>query len=89
MITITNNEFGEVESFNDHMHAQISHHRVDENYVDEICGLFFEIGTNCGNIRSAMFDEELKVESMTIVASYEAIVRIYHEVVRDLEKCVD
>ena len=41
----TNDEFGEVEIVNEHMHAQIYNHKVDENYVDEICGLFFEIRT--------------------------------------------
>ena len=43
------------------MHAKIYHHKVDENYVDEICGIFFETRIDCGNMESAMFDEELKV----------------------------
>jgi len=28
------NDFGEFEIVNEHMHAWVSHHRVDENYVD-------------------------------------------------------
>jgi len=65
----TNDEFGEVENFNEHMHALIYNHKVDENYVDEICGLFFETRIDCGNMESAMFDEELKVEATIVVAS--------------------
>ena len=53
----TNDEFGEVEIVNEHMHAQIYHHKVDENYVHEICGLFLETRIDCGNMESAMFDE--------------------------------
>lgn len=29
----TTDEYGEIEIINQHMHAQISHNRVDENYV--------------------------------------------------------
>ena len=57
--------FGEVEIVNEieneHMHARISHHSVDENYVDDVCGFFFERRIDCGNMVSTMFDEELKV----------------------------
>ena len=65
----TNDEFGEVEIINEHKHAQINDHRVDENYFDEICGLFFETRIDCGNMESAMFDEELKVETTIVAAS--------------------
>ena len=64
-----NDEFGEVEIVNEHMHAQIYHHKVDENDVDEICGLFFETRIDRGNMESAMFDEELKVEATIVAAS--------------------
>lgn len=73
------NEFGEVEIFNVHMHAQISQHRVDENYVNDICGIFFETGTSLENIESAMYDEELKVEVPIIPTIYEAKVGTTHE----------
>ena len=43
----TTDGFGEVEIVNkienEHMHARISHHSVDENYIDDMCVLFFEI----------------------------------------------
>ena len=42
---------------------------MDENYVDEIFGFFFETRIDCGNMESAMFDEELKVEATTVAAS--------------------
>lgn len=80
----TNDEFGNVEIVNENMYAQISHHRVDENYVDEICGLFFEKRTNCGNMECAMFDKQLKVEANVVATSYEAIVGISHETMHDL-----
>ena len=35
-------EFGEVQFVNDHMHAQITHHRVDEHYVDDMCDFFLK-----------------------------------------------
>lgn len=44
------------------MHAHISQHRVDVHYVNDICGIFFETMIDSGNMVSAMFDEELKVE---------------------------
>lgn len=69
---------------NEHMHTRISHHRVDENYVDDICGIFFETWTEFGNMESAMFDEESKVEVVTIAASYEAKFGTTHEAVHDL-----
>lgn len=54
-------EFGEVEIVNEignqHMHARISHHSVDEHYIDDMCGFFFEIGIDCGNMVNEMFDE--------------------------------
>jgi len=66
------------------MHAQISHHRVDENYVDEMCGLFFEEKIQCGNMECSMFYEEVKAEAIIIIVIKESIVRIYHEAVCDL-----
>ena len=42
---------------------------MDENYVDEIFGLFFETRIDCGNMESVMFDEELKVEATTVATS--------------------
>jgi len=66
-------EFGEVRIVNQHLHAQISHHRVDEHYVDDMCGFFFETRIDCGNMVSTKFDEELKVEAATIATSYEAV----------------
>jgi len=50
-------EFGEVEIVNEHMHPQISHHRVDEPYVNDTYGIFFETWIDLGNMESAMFDE--------------------------------
>ena len=41
---------------NEHMHARISHHSVDEHYIDDMCGLFFETEIDCDNMVSAMFD---------------------------------
>ena len=81
---ITVDEFGEVEIVNEHMHVEISHHKVDGNYVDQICGPFFEIRTDCGSMESAMFYEESKVEAITVAITYEEIVVISHEVVCDL-----
>jgi len=73
----TTNGFGEVEIVNEieneYMNARISHHSVDENYVDDMRGFFFETGIDCGNIVSAMFDEELKVEAAFVAAIYEAV----------------
>jgi len=34
--------FGEVEIVNEHMHARISHHSVDEHYADDMCVFFYE-----------------------------------------------
>ena len=39
---------------------------MDKHYVDVMCGFFFEIGIDYGNMVSAMFDEELKVEVATV-----------------------
>jgi len=54
--------FGEVEIVNEidneHMHARISHHSVDEHYVDDMFGLFFETWIDCGNMVSAMFEKK-------------------------------
>jgi len=67
--------FGEVEIINQihnkYMHAQISHHSVDENYVDDMCALFFEAKNDySGNMVSGMFDETLKVEVTIVAARY-------------------
>lgn len=71
------------EIFNEHMHARISHHRVDDHYVDDMCGLFFETRIDYGNMVSVMFDEALKVEVAFVAARYETI-EIAHEAVHDL-----
>jgi len=76
-------EFGEVQFVNDHMHAQITHDRVDEHYVNDMCGFFFEIGIDCGNMVSVIFDEELKVDVATVAERYETF-GTAHEVVCDL-----
>lgn len=47
---VVTNEFGEVEIVNEHMHASISHHTVEENYVNENYGLIFEIGIDRGHM---------------------------------------
>ena len=76
----TTYEFGIV---NEHMHAWITHHRVDEHYVDDMCGFIFEIGIDCGNMVSAMFDEEMKAKASIVEESYE-VIGTTHEVVHDL-----
>jgi len=50
-------EFGEVGIVNEHFHAQISHHRVDEHYVYDMHGFFFETRIDCGNMVSSVFYE--------------------------------
>ena len=86
------NGFGEAEIVNEieneHMHARISHHGVDELYVDDMCGLFFETWIDCDNMVSTMFDETLKVEATTVVARYEAV-GIAHEGVCHLARVYD
>jgi len=45
-----------------------------------MCGFFFEIGIDCGNMVCTMFDEALKGEAAILVERYEAI-GIAHEAV--------
>jgi len=82
---------GEVEIFNEinneHIHAWISHHSVDENHVD-MCGFLLEIGIDSGNMVSEMFDETLKVEAATLSPRYEVVVSV-HEAVCHLETVDD
>lgn len=65
--------FNEVEIVNEHMHAQISHQRVDEHYVDVTYGFLSETGIDCGNMVNAMFDEEMKVEVVIMITRYETV----------------
>jgi len=62
-----------IEINNEYMHVRISHHSVDEHYVDDMCGFFFETRIDCDNTVNTMFDEELKVEVSTVAARYEAV----------------
>ena len=55
------------------MHARTSHHSVDEHYVNDMCGFFFETWMDCDNMVSAMFDETLKDEVAIVAARYEAV----------------
>jgi len=48
------------------MPTRISQHRVDEHYVNDMRGFFFEIGIDCGSMVSIMLDEELKVEASNV-----------------------
>lgn len=84
MNPIVGDEFGQVEIVNERMHASISHHRVDENYVDDTCGLFFEMGIDYVNMENVVFAEELEVEVVTVTTSSETKVGTSHEVARDL-----
>jgi len=77
---IVADEFGEVQFLNDHMHAQITYHRVDEQYVDDMCGLFFETRIDYGNMVSVILDEELKVDVATVAARYETVGAAHEEV---------
>lgn len=77
---VTTDGFGEVEIVNEHMHGQISHRSVDEHYVDDMCGFFFEIEIDCGNMVNTMLDETLKVEVTTIAARHEAVGTIHEGV---------
>ena len=65
------------------MHARISHHRVDEHYVDDMCGLFLETRIDYGNMVSTMFDDALKVEVAFVATKYEEF-GTAHEVVHGL-----
>ena len=84
--------FGEVEIVNEidneHMHARISHHSVDEHYVEDMCGLFFETRIDCANMISVTFYETLNVEATTIVARY-AVIGTAHEEVCHITIVVD
>ena len=53
---------------------------MNEHYIDDMCGFFFETGIDCNNMVSTMFDKKLKVEAETVAARYEAI-GTAHEVV--------
>ena len=82
--SMTTNESGDIGIVNEHLHAHISHHRMDKNYVDDISSIFIEIGTNCGNIESEMLEEEFKVEVSIVTTSYEEKVGTSHEVMHEL-----
>lgn len=51
------NKFGKAEIVNEHMHSQISHHMVDEHYINDICVIFFETRIDHGNMVNVMLGE--------------------------------